>query len=289
MRKYLRVLTLILISIQTAFATDEKSGRYFTDQPDVNNDFQIHLMYLLAKDSDDRGWDINGKISEIITKMNDQMYESTSKHEESGGAGKKYKLDYRKDGKLDITFVRLDKNEAELPRYPNNYILQFLWKNNFRNPKKVYYSLADIETENGGEAGVGMGSIFLKSSYNIDPDKNFNHITLHELMHTQEMGFPCIDGVERGHIRSETNMLGHGIELDENIYIHDIEGCPQLVNSVYLSPTSKTPYDPYRLVCLRELGRFNHSKLINIKKSPGRYKRDGIGCKWWKCLIKKSC
>ena len=88
--------------------------------------------------------------------------------------------------------------------------------------KKIYYSLADIETQDGGEAGVGMGSIFLKSKWNSDPDKDFTHITLHELMHTQGMGFPCIKGVEHAHIRSETNMLGHGIDLDENIYIHEI-------------------------------------------------------------------
>jgi len=36
-------------------------GRVFEDQPDVNDDFQIHLMYLLAKDRDDRGWDVNGE------------------------------------------------------------------------------------------------------------------------------------------------------------------------------------------------------------------------------------
>ena len=96
------------------FANDTKPGRYFEDQPDVNDDFQIHLMYLLAKDSEDRGWDINGKISDIITKMNDQMFRATSANSKSGGIGKKYKLDYRKDGKLDITFIRLDKNEAEL-------------------------------------------------------------------------------------------------------------------------------------------------------------------------------
>ena len=45
-------------------------------------------------------------------------------------------FDLRNDGKLDVTFIRMDKTEAELPRWPNNYILKYLWKNNFRNPKK---------------------------------------------------------------------------------------------------------------------------------------------------------
>ena len=286
--RYALILLSLLFSA-SVFANDTKPGRYFEDQSDVNDDFQIHLMYLLAKDSEDRGWDINGKISDIITKMNDQMFRATSANSKSGGIGKKYKLDFRKDGNLDITFIRLDKNEAELPRRPNNYYWKVLWRNNFNNPKKVYYAFADIETEDGGTAGVGMGSIFLKSKYNVAPDKDFTHITLHELMHTQGMGFPCIDGVKHGHIRSKTNMLGHGIELDENIYIHDIEGCPQLVDSVYLSPTSKNSYDPYRLVCSMELGRFNHPKLINIKENPGRYRREGVGCVWGRCLHLNQC
>ena len=281
--KYIFILAFSIFSF-AVFAGDDKKGRFFEDQPDVNDDFQIHLMYLLAKDSEDRGWDVNGKINEIITKMNDQMFKATSMNKNSNGVGKKYKLDFRHDGKLDVTFVRLDKTESELPRWPNNYILKYLWRNNFNNPKKIYYSLADIKTEDGGEAGVGMGSIFLKSRYNIAPDKDFTHITLHELMHTQGMGFPCIEGVQRAHIRSETNMLGHGIELDENIYIHDIEGCPQLIDSVYLKPTSKTPYDPYSLICERILGQFNHSKLIDIKSNPNRYRRNGVGCKWGRFL-----
>ena len=30
------------------FAADEKSGRFFEDQPDVTDDYQIHFNYLLA-------------------------------------------------------------------------------------------------------------------------------------------------------------------------------------------------------------------------------------------------
>ncbi|SVD08516.1 uncharacterized protein METZ01_LOCUS361370, partial [marine metagenome] len=91
MRKLLILVFFIFSS--AVFAGDKKNGRVFEDQPDVNDDFQIHLMYLLAKDSDDRGWDVNGKISEIITKMNNQMLKATSTNSKSGGKGKKYKLD----------------------------------------------------------------------------------------------------------------------------------------------------------------------------------------------------
>ena len=86
--RYALILLSLLFS-SSVFANDIKPGRYYEDQPDVNDDFQIHLMYLLAKDSEDRGWDINGKISDIITKMNDQMFRATSENSKSGGIGKK--------------------------------------------------------------------------------------------------------------------------------------------------------------------------------------------------------
>ena len=30
-------------------------------------------------------------------------------------------------------------------------------------------------------------------------------------------------------------------------YVHDVEGCPKGEDSVYLTPTSKDPYDPFKL------------------------------------------
>ena len=58
--------------------TDEKPGRFFEDQPDVNDDYQIHFIYTLAADSKDREWDINGKIEKITDKMN-KLYEKKLK------------------------------------------------------------------------------------------------------------------------------------------------------------------------------------------------------------------
>ena len=41
---------------------DKKPGRFFEDQPDVSDEPQVHFIYLLNKDSEDREWDINGKM-----------------------------------------------------------------------------------------------------------------------------------------------------------------------------------------------------------------------------------
>ena len=51
------LITVYLVLNSAVFAGDQKPGRFYIDQPDVNDDFQIHLIYLLAKDSDDREWD----------------------------------------------------------------------------------------------------------------------------------------------------------------------------------------------------------------------------------------
>ena len=42
--------------------SDKKPGRFFKDQPDVNDDYQIHIVYSLLKDSKDKEGDINGAI-----------------------------------------------------------------------------------------------------------------------------------------------------------------------------------------------------------------------------------
>ena len=46
--------------------SDKKPGRFFKDQPDVNDDYQIHIIYSLLKDSKDKEGDINGAIEKWI-------------------------------------------------------------------------------------------------------------------------------------------------------------------------------------------------------------------------------
>jgi len=87
---------------------DQKPGRFFEDQPDVTDDYQIHFNYLISSDGEDREWDINGKMEKILLKVNKVMAKATAANKKGDGVARKYKFDYRKDGKLDITFVRLD-------------------------------------------------------------------------------------------------------------------------------------------------------------------------------------
>ena len=92
----IKILIIVLSLFSNAvFASDEKPGRFFEDQPDVTDDYQIHFNYVLAKDSEDREWDINGKMEEIILMMNEWMEISTSKNKKGDKIPRKYKYDYR--------------------------------------------------------------------------------------------------------------------------------------------------------------------------------------------------
>jgi len=164
MKKIIFYLSLIFF-VTPLFATDEKPGRFFEDQPDVTDDHQIHFNYLLAADSEDREMDINGEMEKILLEANEVMLKATAENKKGDGVARKYKFDYRADGKLDITFIRMDMKHKELHKWANNDIIPFLNKiKGQKNIKKIYYNFADFSNTDGGEAGIGYGTSYLKSS-----------------------------------------------------------------------------------------------------------------------------
>ena len=291
MKKIILILITVLFT-STLFAADKKSGRFFEDQPDVTDEHQIHFIYLIPSDGKDRELDINGSMENILEKANNVMFEATKANKGSGGIGKKYRYDYRKDGKLDITFIRTSKKWKELKDNSVNtqmghYFHQF---GGFTNKKKTYFLWTDVNDGNhGGDAGVGIGGIFVRSNGHNNEER-LTQINIHELFHTQLMGIRCIKGMKKIHYSDHYNggtnhMLSVGFKLNRNLYTHDIEGCPQLIDSVYLTPTSKDPYNPYEIMCERNLGKYTHPKLVKImakaEKSNKWYKnRIGPTCNW---------
>ena len=288
MKKILLTLLFVLFS-SSVFSADEKPGRFFEDQPDVTDDYQIHFNYLLAADSEDREWDINGKMEKILLELNEVMAKATAENKQGDGIARKYKFDYRKDGKLDITFVRLDKKHKELHKWANNDIIPYLNKViGMKNTKKIYFNYADINNIDGGEAGVGFGSLYLRNK-SVRTDDRKLIITLHELLHTQGMGYDCVPGIKSGNGHYNSDKPGYMLESGKKIgsvYAHTAEGCPQMMDSVYLTPTRADPYDPYNHACLLDLGKYNHPKLLKklkkIKKNPN--KRIS-----WKLRFSTSC
>ena len=271
---------------------DQKPGRFFEDQPDITNEHQIHFIYLLPSDGKDRELDINGKMQDILEKANDALFNSTKINKGSGGEGKKFRYDYREDGKLDITFIRTSKNWKELKDNSVNtqmghYFHQF---GGFTNKKKTYFLWTDMNKgKHGGDAGVGIGGIFVQSNGNSN-EQRLTQLNLHELLHTQLMGMVCMKGMKKIHYSDHYNggtdhMLSVGYKLNRNLYTHNIEGCPQFKDSIYLTPTSKDPYNPYEIMCERNLGKYTHPKLVKImakaeKKNKWYQHRIGPTCNW---------
>ena len=56
------------------------------------------------------------------------MAKATAEHKKGDGVARKYKFDYRADGKLDITFIRLDQRFHKLHKWANNDIIPFFYK-----------------------------------------------------------------------------------------------------------------------------------------------------------------
>jgi len=60
---------------------DKKPGRFFEDQPDINDDYQIHIVYSLLKYSKDKDKesDINGALEKLIEASDKFILKTTKK------------------------------------------------------------------------------------------------------------------------------------------------------------------------------------------------------------------
>ena len=58
--------TIISFFLASAVFSDEKPGRNFTDLPDIDDGYNIHVMYVLPKDGVDKDYDLDSKILSLI-------------------------------------------------------------------------------------------------------------------------------------------------------------------------------------------------------------------------------
>jgi len=251
---------------------DKKPGRFFEDQPDVNDDYQIHFIYLLLLDGKDSELDISGWIEKRIKTVNKKFLKISAKNKKSNGIGQQFKLDMTKEGKLDVTFVRMNisKKQLNVPDYPNDIIYRYLREKGFDNPKKVYATFTGFKTKHGnsdgGEGGVPYMVIYTPAVKTYgQPDMDL--IILHELFHAQEAAYACGKRTYKGTHVKGSDILGVDTvtsSLDsrnDTYYRHDIEGCPDLAKSVFVTPTAEDSWDPYDVFCRKKKGNFTHPDL----------------------------
>ena len=74
-------LLLVILFNSSLLAADDKPGRFFEDQPDVTDDFQIHIIYLLGKKGKDKKRDVNGWIEKEVKKIDDLFFKMTKNNQ----------------------------------------------------------------------------------------------------------------------------------------------------------------------------------------------------------------
>ena len=251
---------------------DKRPGRFFEDQPDVNDDYQIHFIYMLAADGKDKKLDISGWIEKRIKTVNKRFLKMSATTKKSNGIGHQFKLDMTKEGKLDVTFVRMNvlKKQLDNTHAPESLVYRYLKEKGFDNPKKVYATFAGFNHRDGndigGEGGVPYTVIFTPAvkSYG-QPDTDL--VILHELFHTQGAAYECGKRTYEGTHVKGPDVLGKGIlstkidSKNDTYYRHDIEGCPDLAKSVFVTPTAKDSWDPYDVFCRKKKGNFTRLNL----------------------------
>ena len=242
---------------------DKKPGRFFEDQPDVNDDFQIHVIYSFYADSKDKENDISGKVEKYVRAADNWVYKKTKgankKTNTMNSEGQRLKWDYRKDGKLDVSFFRVPYSKKDVTRGGNS-IERTLINNGFNNPKKIYLNFAGFSnSEWPYSVGFPMFNIFQSHQGNALNQKDFKYFVLHEAIHSMTGISPCSPNHFEGHnTKKSSDMMsrsgdGRNLSLDpknDDYWGHNNKTCPDMQDSVYFTPTSETPFDPFELACL---------------------------------------
>ena len=223
---------------------DKKPKRSIIDRPDTNDDHQVHFIYAILKNGKDKEWDINGYIEKNALKVNENFLKWSAKNKKSNGMGQKFKYDFSKDGKIDVSFARLNltRKEIDKPDHPNGIIYRELFRQGFNNPKKVYAIFSGFKSKHGNSDGGEGGPLFTIlygpaiKSYG---SKDMEIVILHELFHTQGAAYDCGKRTYRGAHVKGSDVLGSGdvstkIDSKNNTYYrHGIEGCPDLAAVSY--------------------------------------------------------
>jgi len=266
---------------------DDKINRSLIDREDSANDHQVHFIYAILKNGKDKEWDINGYIEKLALKVNENFLKWSSQNKKSNSIGQKFKYDFLKNGKLDVSFARLNltRKQIDEPDQPNGLIYKELFKQGFNNPKKVYAIISGFNSKHGNSDGGEGGPLFTIlygpaiKSYG---SKGMEIVILHELFHTQGAAYDCGKRTYRGAHVKGSDVLGSGdvsTKIDsknDTYYKHGIEGCPDLADSIFLTPTSKNPWDPYEVFCKKNVGKFTHKKLFSTKDGIDRCKNQRL-------------
>ena len=135
MKKILFFLVIITGSLLNA-----EENRNYIDLPDVDDGYNIHIIYALPSDGIDKKYDLNNQISMLAYQM-DKWFNKKTK-DRLFPDGQHLKFDRRADGKIDITFLRLEIDNLSISKEginAVNIIQPEISRLGFNDEKKVYF------------------------------------------------------------------------------------------------------------------------------------------------------
>ena len=121
-------------------SADEKIGRNFIDLEDIDDGYNIHVMYVIPADGVDKEYDLNSKISMLLYQI-DKWFNSKTK-DRLYTDGQNLKFDRKANGKIDVTFLRLENVDNEISKegiQAVNVLQPAISSHGFNDPKKVYF------------------------------------------------------------------------------------------------------------------------------------------------------
>lgn len=186
-------------SDRASVSVEVKSSETFHARSDRQDesDSNIHVLYAVPKDGDDRELDLNGRLDQAVTDFQTWMRDKAQGHE-------MWMDTYR--GELDITFLRLSMTESEIEsssRSTLSIVREDLHEIGFEGSSHsgkaylVYYDGGTPEGEAHGRGGGGNAivniDVFINASasgedvaWNGEPDFEIAPIptiSLHEVFH----------------------------------------------------------------------------------------------------------
>lgn len=247
--------------------------RALVDLPDDDPGYQVHILYVVASDGEDRELDTNGAVERSVAAWNEWLASQTE--------GRRLRLD-RVDGALDVTFVRLDRTDAQINAYApyvRDHLETELILKGFNAPNKIYHVYYDGGNEQTGTCGGAarpptlpgtVGAIYLNAiplvgapchsnslAASVDSPGYLEFASLHEIVHglgfvpdcapnLTDYQFAGTNRAASGHVSDSNTDLMYAGPLSWNPSVVDFNGddyfeadlpdCLDLADSAFLDP-----------------------------------------------------
>jgi len=240
-----------------ALAIAVLGDRTTTDRADEQSGRQVHVVYVIPSDGVDEHLDQSATLDTSLKIANEWLKAQTG--------GKGLRLDTHGGGKIDVTFLKLPKTDAEMNAAGGNVrtnLEYLLLANGFDSVDKVYLVYYGGDGDGCGRGawpptlhgnvgalyvGAASGCVTQPYAASGQPPGFLEYLAVHEVLHVLGFVAPCAPHQwDSGHVSdSAQDIMYSGAQawqpstLDVNhddYYGSAVPGCRDLANSALLDP-----------------------------------------------------